>query len=47
VQVFDLPTFLAAVCEYLMVRRFCGCGLVTIADPAPGVRGGLSCYGRM
>jgi hypothetical protein len=45
VQVFDLPTFALAVTEYLMMRRVCGCGHVTIADAPPEVRGGPTCYG--
>ena len=45
VQVFDLPTFSMAVTEYQMMRRRCGCGHATTADPPAGVRGGPTCYG--
>ena len=44
-QVFDLPTFSLAVTEYQMMRRRCGCGHATTADPPAGVRGGPTCYG--
>jgi hypothetical protein len=45
VQVFDLPTFSLAVTEYLLMRRLCGCGHVTMAGLPAGVRGGPTCYG--
>jgi hypothetical protein len=45
VQVFDLPTFSLEVTEYLMMRRFCGCGHPTTADAPSQVRGGPTCYG--
>jgi transposase len=45
VQVFDLPTFSLTVTEYLLMRRRCGCGHATTADPPAGVRGGPTCYG--
>jgi transposase len=45
VQVFDLPSFSLAVTEYQMMRRRCGCGHATTADPPAGVRGGPTCYG--
>ena len=44
-QVFDLPTFSLAVTEYLLMRRLCGCGHVTMAGLPAGVRGGPTCYG--
>ena len=40
VQVFDLPSFCLAVTEYQLMRRRCGCGQATTADPPAGVRGG-------
>jgi hypothetical protein len=45
VQVFDLPVFSLAVTEYRMMRRVCGCGQATTADPPAGIRGGPTCYG--
>jgi len=45
VQVFDLPSFCLAVTEYQLMRRRCGCGQATTADPPAGVRGGPACYG--
>ena len=45
VQVFDLPTLVLTVTEYLIMRRVCSCGCVTTADLPVGVRGGPACYG--
>jgi transposase len=45
VQVFDLPTFVVQVTEYLLMARTCACGHVTTAVLPPGVRGGPTCYG--
>ena len=39
VQVFDLPTFSMAVTEYQMMRRRCGCGHATTAEPTGGGAG--------
>lgn len=45
VQVFDLPTLVLRVTEYLLMRRECSCGQVTTAALPEGVRGGPVCYG--
>ena len=45
VRVFDIPTVVLTVREYLMMARTCGCGHVTTARPPVGVSGGPVCYG--
>jgi len=45
VQVIDLPASTVSVTEYVVMRRVCGCGHVSVADLPPGVRGGPVCYG--